>query len=256
MGRHSLKIFAMGLLLAGVVLAQEEPPPQRSAAATEPTPRWSDGHPNLGSTPEHKGYWEIRPIGGVNRGPRPADIPAQPWARAVAQYRSDALMHSPLVDCKPSAGPSFFNSPGFEIVDVPEEQKIYILDIAGPHSWRVVYMDGREHPAGDDVRPTYLGHSVGHWEGDTLVIDTVNINEKQWVTGNFPSTDQLHLIERIKRPALGSLDYDVTIDDPGAFTEPWTRGWSINESTSSSWIEGGEMFEYICQDAEAEGFGY
>ena len=96
--------------------------------------------------------------------------------------------------------PWFFNAPGFEFVDVPEEKKIYILDIAGPHSWRVVYMDGRPHPPAGELRPTYLGHSIGRWDGDTLVVDSVGFNEKQWVVGSYPTSEQLHMTERISRP--------------------------------------------------------
>ena len=214
---------------------------------TEPAPRWPDGRVNLGSAPGKKGYWEVRPGLGFSR---PADVPFQPWARALYQYRSSRPdLYPPLVLCKPAGGPSFFNAPGFEIVEVPELKSVFILDIAGPHSWRVVYMDGRPHPTGDALRPTFLGHSVGHWEGDTLVIDSVGFNEKQWVTGAYPTTEQLHLTERISRPSLGSLAYEATIDDPGAYTQPWTGRWTITEKTASSWIAGGEMFEYICQDA-------
>ena len=110
-----------------------------------PTPRFPDGHVNLGSSPDHKGYWEVRP--GLGGFPRAADVPLQPWARALAQFRNSKNdLYPPLVRCKPATGPGFFNAPGFEIVDVPDEKKIYILDIAGPHSWRAVYMDGRQHP--------------------------------------------------------------------------------------------------------------
>ena len=113
-------------------------------------------------------------------------------------------LYPPLVGCKAAGGPGFFNAPGFEIVDVPELKSIFILNIAGPHSWRVIYMDGGQHPTGDALRPTYLGHSIGRWEGDTLVIDTVGFNEKQWLAGSMPTTDKLHLIERISRPNLRS----------------------------------------------------
>ena len=201
----------------------------------------------LGSTAEQKGYWEVRPgLGGV---PRAADIPFQPWARALHQHRTSTPdLHPPLVRCQPAAGPSFFNAPGFEIVDVPELKSVFLLNIAGAHSWRVVYMDGRPHPTGDALRPTYFGHAVGRWEGQTLVIDSVGFNEKQWIAGAFPTTDQLHLVERITRPNLKTLTYEATIDDPGAYTKPWTVRWEINEKTASSWVEGGEIFEYICQD--------
>lgn len=229
--------------------AQEKPP--AAAPAAEPTPRWPDGRVNLGSAPGKKGYWEVRP--GLGGAPRPADMPFQPWAKALSDYRiSRTDLYPPLVGCKPTSGSSFFNAPGFEIVDAPDLKSIFILDIAGPHSWRVIYMDGRPHPTGDDLRPTYLGHSVGHWEGDTLVVDTVGFNEKQWVAGSYPTTEQLHMIERISRPDLKTLAYEMTIDDPGAYTKPWSVKWTITPTTASKWVPDGEMFEYICQDARGD----
>jgi hypothetical protein len=233
--------IVLALAWSGAAPAQQAP----GAASAEPAPRWPDGRVNLGSSRDHKGYWEVRPgLGGV---PRPADVPFQPWARALHQARtSDAGLHPPLVRCKPAAGPSFFNAPGFEIVDVPDLQRIFLLNIAGPHSWRVVYMDGRPHPS--DPRPTFFGHSIGRWDGDTLVIDSVGFNEQQWIAGAYPTTGQLHLVERIARPSLRTLTYEATIDDPGAYTQPWTVRWTITEKSASSWIEGGEIFEYICQD--------
>jgi hypothetical protein len=181
---------------------------------------------------------------------RAADVPFQPWAKAVYDYRNATFSKdSPLVDCKAAPGPGFLNAPGFEIVDVSEQKTIFILDIAGAHSWRVIYMDGRPHPKPEDLRPTYLGHSIGSWDGDTLVIDSVGFNEKQWASGAFPNTSQLHMIERISRPNLRTLMYQVTIDDPGAYTKPWSGGWTISQTTGSKWIPGGEMFEYICEDA-------
>jgi hypothetical protein len=230
-----MRRFALALLLAALPILADD----------LATPRWPDGHPNLGSTPEHKGYWEVRPgLGGM---PRANTVPFQPWAQALYQYRVSKDLYPPLVKCKPAGGPSFLNAPGFEIVDMPELERIFILDIAGPHSWRVIYMDGRAHPA--DLRPTFLGHSVGRWDGDTLVIDTIGFNEKQWLAGSYPSTQQMHLTERISRPSLKTLVYEATIDDPGAYTKPWSMKWTINEKTASKWIEGGEIFEYICQDA-------
>jgi hypothetical protein len=221
--------------------------PAQAAPAAEPTPRWPDGRVNLGSTPDKKGYWEVRPgLGGM---PRAADIPMQPWARALSEYRSSRVdLYPPLVGCKPAGGPGFFNAPGFEIVDVPELKSIFILNIAGPHSWRVIYMDGRAHPTGDALRASYLGHSVGHWEGDTLVIDSVGFNEKQWLAGNIPTTDKLHLVERISRPNLRTLSYEVTVEDSGSLTGPFTGRWTISQTSASNWVAGGEMFEYICQD--------
>ena len=114
------------------------------------------------------------------------------------------------------------------------------MNIAGPHSWRVIHMDRSEHPK--DLRPTYLGDSIGKWDGDTLVIDSVGFNEKIWPFNSYPTTSQLHLMERFSRPTLGSLVYEMTIDDPGAYTAPWTGGWYIN------WQPDMELYEYVCQD--------
>jgi hypothetical protein len=233
-----VKFVAVWLFFSALALGQ----------TAEPTPRWPDGRVNLGSSAGKKGYWEVRP--GLGGFPRPADTPFQPWAKAVYEDRNAKFsIQSPLVACKPSPGPAFLNAPGFEIVDVPELKSIFILNIAGPHSWRVIYMDGRPHPTGDDLRPTFLGHSVGHWEGDTLVIDSVGFNEKQWAVGAYPNTSQLHLTEKFSRPTLGSIVYEATIDDPGAYTKPFSGKWTITETTLSKWIPGGEMFEYICQDS-------
>jgi len=237
-------VFTLTLFINGDQMSAQGP--AQPPAAAEPAPRWPDGRINLGSSASHKGYWEIRP--GLGGFPRAADIPFQDWSRALYQYRTTtADLYPPLVGCKPAGGPGFFNAPGFEIVDAPELKNIFLLNIAGPHSWRVVYMDGRPHPR--DLRPTYFGHSIGKWEGDTLVVDSVGFNEKQWLAGSYPHTEQLHLTERISRPNLRTLVYEATIDDPGAYTKPWTVRWTINEKSASSWMAGGEMFEYICQDS-------
>ena len=234
-----MKTFTLALVWCAAACAQ----------TPDPAPRWPDGHVNLGSTPDKKGYWEVRPGGGGFQPDGP--VPLRDWAKAVYQYRQATFSKdSPLVDCKASPGPSFFNSPGFEIVEVPEMKTIFVLNIAGPHSWRVIYMDGRAHPKPEDLRPTFLGHSIGRWEGDTLVIDSVGFNEKQWAVGAYPNTSQLHLTERISRLNLKSLTYELTVDDPGAYTKPWSGKWTINEKTGSSWVAGGEMFEYICEDAD------
>jgi hypothetical protein len=182
--------------------------------------------------------------------PRVSDVPFQPWAREVYKYRqaSQKTARPPYIDCKAAPGPEFLLAPGFEIVDAPELKSVFIVNIGGPHSWRVIYTDGRPHPKPEDLRPTFLGHSVGHWEGDTLVVDTVGFNEKIWPMGSYPTTDKLHMIERFSRPSLGSLAYELTIDDPGAYTAPWGGRTAITETTASSWVTNGEMFEYICED--------
>jgi hypothetical protein len=221
--------------------------PAKPIRPVEPTPRWPDGRVNLGSAPGKKGYWELRPgFAGRPMG----TVPFQPWAKELYAYRqsSQKLTRPPYIDCKAAPGPEFLLAPGFEIVDAPELKSVFLLDMGGGHTWRVIYTDGRAHPKAEDLRPTSLGHSIGKWEGDTLVVDSVGFNEKFWIMGSYPTTDQLHLTERFTRPTMGSLEYEVTIDDPGAYTGPWSARGVINESGAAGFVSNGEMFEYICED--------
>ena len=212
---------------------------QRAAAPAKPTPHWPDGRVNLGSQLGDKGLW----IGGIVTltVPNGGQIPYQPWARAVVDYRRQNEFE-PHTRCKPSGGPRQFLTPyGVEFVDMPEMKRIYIFDVGGPHTYRIIYMDGRPHPK--DLVPSYYGHNVGHWEGETLVVDSVGYNEKFWVDrGRAPHTEQLHMVERFTRTDFNNLKYQVTIDDPGAYTAPWTGEFPIR------WVAEDEMFEYICQD--------
>jgi hypothetical protein len=103
-------------------------------------------------------------------------------------------------------------------------------------------MDGREHPK--DLEPSYYGHSVGHWEGDTLVIDSVGFNESFWLDRRgMPHTAQLHTIERFTRKDAETIAYEITVDDPGAYTAPWKGGFDLQ------FDRGVELFEYSCQQA-------
>lgn len=130
---------------------------------------------------------------------------------------------------------------GFEIIDQPENKVLYMMFVGGPHTFRTIYMDGREHPK--NVEPSFFGHSVGHWEGESLVIDSVGFNEKFWLTREgIPHTEFLHLTERYTRTDHDTMQYVVTIDDPGAYTAPWSGGWIIR------WQPNEEMYEYVCQD--------
>jgi len=111
------------------------------------------------------------------------------------------------------------------------------------HIWREIFMDGRPHPQGDELNPTYLGHSVGRWEGDTLVVDVVGFNEQTWMDYyGHPHTDMLHIVEKYSRPTKNTLAYEATFDDRGAYTKPFTVRWNIN------WNPTAELTEYICQE--------
>ena len=109
------------------------------------------------------------------------------------------------------------------------------------HSYRQIFLDGRKHPA--DPNPTWYGHSIGRWEGDTLVVDSVGFNDRFWFDfAGHPHTEQLHIIERYRRPDVDRLDYEITVEDPGAYTKPFTL------YGHSTYQHGDELMEYICNE--------
>jgi hypothetical protein len=144
-------------------------------------------------------------------------VPFQPWAKAVYDDRQKHELE-PHTRCKPSGSAREFLTPyGVEFVELPEAQRVFIFDIGGPHTFRTIYMDGRSHPA--DFTPTYYGHSIGWWEGDTLVVDTTGYNERFWLDRRgLPHTSQMHTIEQLHAHQPGAIAYEITVDDPGAYT--------------------------------------
>ncbi|HET9943703.1 MAG TPA: hypothetical protein VFR05_10195 [Terriglobia bacterium] len=170
-----------------------------------------------------------------------SEVPFQPWARALYLYRQENQLE-PHTRCKPSGGPRPFLTPyGVEFLELRDLQRIVIVDIGGPHTIRVIYTDGRPHPA--DLPPGYLGHSTGKWEGKTLLVDTVGFNERFWIDRfGLPHTHLLHVTERFTRIDDTTLKYEVTIDDRGAYTAPWTSGVLLR------WNPNQDLFEYVCQD--------
>lgn len=242
-------LLLMVMAIAMVAFAQGPP----AAAA----PRRADGRILIGSLPGQAGMW-LPVNGGAERFVNPdnvtaddlkkypdrlkvSEVPFQDWSRAVYTYRR-ANQFEPHTRCKPSGGPRQFLTPyGVEFVEMPELQRILIMDQGGPHTFRTIYMDGRPHPK--SLTPAYYGHSIGHWESDTLVVDTIGFNEGFWLdrTG-LPSTEQLHLIERFTRLDSKSMKYEARIEDMGAYTKVWSGGFSL------SWDSGQELFEYVCQD--------
>lgn len=219
------------------------PPNQRPSAPARPAPRGPDGRVLLGgATIKEKGVWLPGP--GITGVPiRPVtEVPLQPWARAVFEDRQ-IQEFEPHTRCKPSGVARQFQTPyGVEFVELPELQKIYIFDIGGPHSYRTIYMDGRSHPA-TPLRSAY-GHSIGWWDGDSLVVSTAGYHEGFWLDRKgLPHTDRLQTLERFTRLNATTMQYQVTVNDPGAYTEPWTTQVNL------VWEGGTELFEYVCQQA-------
>jgi len=256
-------LFAAILFLAvavGTPSARQGPPPAGAGAAVpggaspaqdgrgrrgggpaRPAPRNQSGRILLqGATPAEKGVWLPGP--GITGPPvKPIDqLPIQPWARAVFADRQINELE-PHTRCKPSGVAREFQTPyGVEFVELPAQQKIYIFDIGGPHTFRTIYMDGRSHPK-NGARSAY-GHSIGWWDGDTLVSDSANFHEGFWLDRKgLPHTEQLHTVERWTRKDSNTMEYSLTVDDPGAYTAPWTT------SVVLSWEPNTELFEYVCQ---------
>jgi len=244
---------------------------QDGTAAREPTPRLPDGTPNLGRVPGEKGAWAVPYITNMaarvisvngspvvvpettvsgSRGPRGGSasephIPFMPWSAALYDYNSaNESKYDPEGYCMPPGGPRMMATPyPMEIIQFPEQERIIMIFEGATHIWREIYMDGRPHPEGDALNPTFLGHSVGRWEGDTLVVDVVGFNETTWIDFfGHPHTDALHVVERFSRPDKNTLRYEATVDDPAAYTAPWTVAWNI------PWSPEGELLEYICQE--------
>jgi hypothetical protein len=227
--------------VVGGLLAQQQQGRGRSSGPPRPAPRSATGRVLLqGAHAQDRGVWLPGP--GITGVPiKPLDqLPILPWARSVFADRQ-VNEFEPHTRCKPSGVAREFQTPyGVEFVELPEQQKIYIFDIGGPHTFRTIYMDGRTHPT-RGPRTAY-GHSIGWWEGDTLVSDTANFHEGFWLDRKgLPHTDRLHTLERWTRKDSTTMEYSLTVDDPGAYRAPWTT------SVILTWEANTELFEYVCQ---------
>ena len=191
-------------------------------------------------------------IGGRNRG---NDIPYQPWARAKtlsektstgADPRFDETTDPQVLYCEPPGVPHIYLWPiKTKFIQTPEA--VYILHELGPY-YRIVWLNSK-HPA--DTDPQWWGHSIGRYEnGNTLVVDTVGFNDKTWLDQmGHPHTEQLHLTERYKRVDENTLELDITIDDPGAYTKPWNahRNFTLSKT-------GFLRYQQICSVRENQQF--
>ncbi len=193
------------------------------------TPRLPDGRPNLSAPaprtadgkPDLSGVWRgAGPLYRFNiaQDLEPADI--QPWAEALFLERvRDSRKDSPLARCMPVSVPfhNFFNLT--QIVQTPGLMVILYESPNSPH--RTVFTDGRDLPK--DPNPTWLGYSVGRWDGDTLMVTTAGFNDKGWLdSAGHPQTESLRITERLRRRDFGHMDFEMTIDDPKVFTRPFT----------------------------------
>jgi len=192
---------------------------------TGPTPKFLDGHPDL------TGVWA--PARKIEEG----HPEMQPWAAALFKERiANHMKDIPTSSCLPW-GPTLDVPVIFKFIQAPKEIVILTEDV---YPYRQIHMDGREHPT--DADPTWMGNSVGHWEGDTLIVDSAGFNDKAWTPMPYPRTERFHMIERIRRPDIGHLEIDVTVEDPGVYNKPWTF------KMASTLLEGEEIGEYVCAE--------
>jgi hypothetical protein len=193
-----------------------------------PTPRTLDGKPDF------SGVWYAqRPVD-------PGKPEPLPWVEALLRERAaNNAKDAPGAHCLPrgitNAGALF----PYRLVQTPKLLVMLFEDDIPSH--RQVFLDGRGHPK--DMDPKWFGNSVGHWEGETLVIDTVGLDDRSWITAQgHPHTENMHVIERFHRADLGHLEIEITIDDPGAYAKPWIIKRVSDLDTRD------EVGEYVCTE--------
>jgi hypothetical protein len=222
----------ISLFLAALAAGQEK----QVKPPNGPAPRTASGKPDFG------GVWQSPRMADVTqdmpccKGVK--DLPFTAWGKQ--QWESyDAEKGDYTGSCLPFGLLRSVGGP--HPIQIIQNDK-YIAMLYEQNSWfHVTPIDGRPHPKDPD--PTWFGNSVGHWEGDTLVIDTTAFNGKTRVdTIGHPVSDQLHTIERFRRRDLGHIDYTLTIDDPKTYTKPWdsVRVWTLRPD----W----EIMEYSCEE--------
>jgi len=242
----------MRLSLASLILLSLPLWAQWIKVPPDSIPRTKDGKPNLsapaprlpGGKPDLSGVWSPNAnkfLRDIAVDLKPGEVPFQPWAKTLFEQRIDGS-HSkedPDANCLPQGVPKIDAAPApWKIVQTP---RFIVIVYEAFNLWRQIYLDGRE--VAPDVNPTWMGYSVGKWEGDTLVVDSKGFNGKAWLDQlGRPSTDALHVIERFQRKDLGNMNLQITIDDPKAYTRRWTVNQDVHLLPDS------ELLEFICNE--------
>jgi hypothetical protein len=199
-----------------------------------PAPRMADGKPDL------SGYWRIDSAGSEETGKAEDTVKLQPWAVALTEKRKETIgRDSPSTLCLPP-GP---------VVDMGVGKVVQthnlLLMLWGGTLYREIFLDGRPLP--DDPNPDWMGYSVGHWEGDTLVISTIGFNDRTWLDDDGrPHTEALRVTERLRRTDFGHMQITRTLVDPGALLEPWTVPVKLELNADT------EELEYVCNENERD----
>jgi hypothetical protein len=222
--------FQLGTLGDGAEFRKDQLSPH--ATPPGPAPRTGDGKPDL------TGVWFAQRTTDPGK-PQPLPWAEKLYQESVANNAKDAPGAHCLTRGITAAGALF----PFELVQTPARLVMIFEDDLPSH--RTVYLDGRSHPK--DPNPNWMGHSIGHWEQDTLVVDTLGFNDKTWLDNvGHRHTEMLHVIERFRRPDFGHLEIEFTLEDPGAFAKPWI----IKRVADLDSVD--EIGEYVCMEGERD----
>jgi hypothetical protein len=175
---------------------------------------------------------------------KPGDLPIQPWAEALTKERISGAHggESPSVHCLPQGIPILDTGSGGDPLKVIQEPDLVVILYEKFSQFRQIFLDGRTPPK--DPNPTWLGYSVGRWDGEVLVVEASGFNGKTWLDlAGHPTTDGLHITERFRRRDFGHVDIELTIDDPKAYTRSWSvkLSWRLFSDT--------ELLEYVCNES-------
>lgn len=235
---------AGGMVAAGVTTSA-----QWYKRPTAGIPRKADGSPDLAAPvprkpngqPDLSGIWQVPGLKYLlNIAADLKDVPFQPWAKALYdERRANFGKDDPNNRCLPSIIPEKIavTSP-WKILETPG---VTVVLYESRTIFRQIFTDSRDLPTDPD--PTWQGYSVGHWDGDTFVVESRGFNGLGWLdTNGHPTTDALHVIERYHRKDFGHMDVAITIDDPKAYTAPWTVTEPAELQPDT------ELIEYICEE--------
>lgn len=209
-----------------------------------PAPKTADGKPDLSGVWQAEGQTYFFDLAA---GLKPGDVAMQPWAEALQKERV-ARLHGddPLARCLPHGVPRI-NTNGIFPYKIIQTPQVIVILYEQLNLFRQIFLDGRQ--LAKDPNPSWLGYSTGKWDGDTLVVETSGFNDKTWLDTEkgHPATEALHVIERFRRPSFGTLEVRATIDDPKAYTKPWTT--TIQKMDLQL---GTDILEFICNEDEKD----
>jgi len=214
-------------------------------------PRTADGKPNLSAPapkmpdgkPDFSGVWEHLNSRTTAHYLDGIDIPWRPWAKALFdQNTADNQLNNPEGHCLPRGTPK---ADAFDLHKIIQTPELLVILYEYQTTFRQIFLDGRALPK--DPNPTWGGYSTGHWEGDTLVVESNGFNGKAWLSGRgYPTSDGMRLTERMRRRDFGHMDIQITFDDPKAYTKPWKA------ELHPQLIPDTELMEFVCNENERD----